>query len=225
MRCLVFSLRRKFYLLFNQVLFKFHYILVGLVVEFMVEFWIQCDIMLSFISIVHCDLILLCNNHAAWLNWWWLQIIFFPFRFRDSLESDTIVVHAIQSEHKISSYRLVKPSKYSKSKRPSQSERRASKFEGFEKEGTGRKGSQRDTGNLNDKKAFKSLFIKISKLNYLFVSRTFDSQSWDWEWMRAPGAADFLTSHVQLFLNLGFHQMLVFLGSVCSQIPGLHPRG
>ncbi|XP_060005028.1 cilia- and flagella-associated protein 44 [Lagenorhynchus albirostris] len=67
-------------------------------------------------------------------------------RFRDSLESDTIVVHAIQSEHKISSYRLVKSSKYSKSKRPSQSERRASKFERFEKEGTGRKDSQRDTG-------------------------------------------------------------------------------
>ncbi|KAM9089296.1 cilia- and flagella-associated protein 44 isoform 4-T7 [Megaptera novaeangliae] len=67
-------------------------------------------------------------------------------RFRDSLESDTIVVHAIQSDHKISSYRLVKPSKYSKSKRPSQSERRASKFERFEKEGTGRKDSQRDTG-------------------------------------------------------------------------------
>ncbi|XP_059777114.1 cilia- and flagella-associated protein 44 isoform X1 [Balaenoptera ricei] len=67
-------------------------------------------------------------------------------RFRDSLESDTIVVHAIQSDHKISSYRLVKPSKYSKSKRPSQSERRVSKFERFEKEGTGRKDSQRDTG-------------------------------------------------------------------------------
>ncbi|XP_007108020.2 cilia- and flagella-associated protein 44 [Physeter macrocephalus] len=67
-------------------------------------------------------------------------------RFRGSLESDTIVVHAIQSDHKISSYRLVKPSKYSKSKRPSQSERRASKFERFEKEGTGRKDSQRDTG-------------------------------------------------------------------------------
>ncbi|XP_070322031.1 cilia- and flagella-associated protein 44 isoform X5 [Odocoileus virginianus] len=67
-------------------------------------------------------------------------------RFRDSLESDTIVVHAIQSDHKISSYRLVKPSKYSKTKRTSQSERRPSKFERFEKEGTGRKDSQRDTG-------------------------------------------------------------------------------
>ncbi|XP_019303927.2 cilia- and flagella-associated protein 44 isoform X1 [Panthera pardus] len=67
-------------------------------------------------------------------------------RFRDSLESDTIVVHAIQSDHKISSYRLVKPSKYSKSKRPSQSERRTSKLERFEKEGAGRKDSQKDTG-------------------------------------------------------------------------------
>ncbi|KAF4020757.1 hypothetical protein G4228_012725 [Cervus hanglu yarkandensis] len=67
-------------------------------------------------------------------------------RFRDSLESDTIVVHAIQSDHKISSYRLMKPSKYSKTKRASQSERRPSKFERFEKEGTGRKDSQRDTG-------------------------------------------------------------------------------
>ncbi|XP_077628012.1 cilia- and flagella-associated protein 44 [Crocuta crocuta] len=67
-------------------------------------------------------------------------------RFRDSLESDTIVVHAIQSDHKISSYRIVKPSKYFKSKRPSQSERRPSKLERFEKEGAGRKDSQRDTG-------------------------------------------------------------------------------
>ncbi|XP_020926019.1 cilia- and flagella-associated protein 44 isoform X1 [Sus scrofa] len=67
-------------------------------------------------------------------------------RFRDSLENDTIVVHAIQSDHKISSYRLVKPSKYSKSKRPSQSERRPSKLERFEKDGTGKKHSQRDTG-------------------------------------------------------------------------------
>ncbi|XP_045041713.2 cilia- and flagella-associated protein 44 isoform X2 [Desmodus rotundus] len=67
-------------------------------------------------------------------------------RFRDSLESDTIVVHAIQSDHKISSYRLVKPSKYSRFKRASQSERRASKLERFEKEGIGRKDSQKDTG-------------------------------------------------------------------------------
>ncbi|KAF6117975.1 cilia and flagella associated protein 44 [Phyllostomus discolor] len=66
-------------------------------------------------------------------------------RFRDSLESDTIVVHAIQSDHKISSYRLSKPSKYSKFKRASQSERRASKLERLEKEGIGRKDSQKDT--------------------------------------------------------------------------------
>ncbi|XP_034514458.1 cilia- and flagella-associated protein 44 isoform X3 [Ailuropoda melanoleuca] len=66
-------------------------------------------------------------------------------RFRESLESDTIVVHAIQSDHKISSYRLVKPSKYSKSKRTSLSDRRTSKMEKFEKEGAGRKDSQKDT--------------------------------------------------------------------------------
>ncbi|XP_036208237.1 cilia- and flagella-associated protein 44 [Myotis myotis] len=69
-------------------------------------------------------------------------------RFRDSLEGDTIVVHAIQSDHKITSYRLVKPSKYFKSKRPSQSDRRASKMERFEKEGTGRKDSQKETGGI-----------------------------------------------------------------------------
>ncbi|XP_016055705.1 PREDICTED: cilia- and flagella-associated protein 44 [Miniopterus natalensis] len=67
-------------------------------------------------------------------------------RFRDSLEGDVIVVRAIQSDHKVSSYRLVKPSKYSKSKRPSHFDRRASKMERFEKEGAGRKESQRDTG-------------------------------------------------------------------------------
>lgn len=98
--------------------------------------------------------------------------IFF-FRFRESLESDTIVVHAIQSDHKISSYRLVKPSKYSKSKRTSLSDRRTSKMEKFEKEGAGRKDSQKDTGSLNNKKAFKSLLIKVSKLNCLFVGRNF----------------------------------------------------
>ncbi|XP_036913273.1 cilia- and flagella-associated protein 44 [Sturnira hondurensis] len=65
-------------------------------------------------------------------------------RFRDSLESDTVVVHAIQSDHKISSYRLAKPSKYSKFKRASQSDRRASKLERFEKEGIGKKDSQKD---------------------------------------------------------------------------------
>uniref|UniRef100_A0A2K6F7N6 Cilia- and flagella-associated protein 44 n=1 Tax=Propithecus coquereli TaxID=379532 RepID=A0A2K6F7N6_PROCO len=74
---------------------------------------------------------------------------FYFFRFRDPLESDSVVVHAIQSDHKISSYRLVQPSKYSKFKRPSQSERRSSKLERFEKEGVGRKDSQRDTGTLN----------------------------------------------------------------------------
>ncbi|XP_027630268.1 cilia- and flagella-associated protein 44, partial [Tupaia chinensis] len=67
-------------------------------------------------------------------------------RFRDPLESDIIVVHAIQSDHKVASYRLVKPSKYSKFKRPSQTERRASKMERFEKEGIGRKDSQKETG-------------------------------------------------------------------------------
>ncbi|XP_021065572.1 cilia- and flagella-associated protein 44 [Mus pahari] len=67
-------------------------------------------------------------------------------RFREPLESDTIVVYATQSDHQIASYRLVKPSKYSKLKRPSQSERRPSKLERFEKEGPGRKESQRDTG-------------------------------------------------------------------------------
>nr|XP_051674406.1 cilia- and flagella-associated protein 44 [Oryctolagus cuniculus] len=66
-------------------------------------------------------------------------------RFRDALEGDVVVVHAIQSDHKISSYRLVKPSKYSKFKRPSQAERRQSKFERFEKEGLGKKDSRRDT--------------------------------------------------------------------------------
>nr|XP_007983990.1 cilia- and flagella-associated protein 44 isoform X8 [Chlorocebus sabaeus] len=67
-------------------------------------------------------------------------------RFRDPLESDTIVVHAILSDHKITSYRLVQPSKYSKFKRTSQSERKPSKLDRFEKEGTGRKDSQRDAG-------------------------------------------------------------------------------
>lgn len=78
------------------------------------------------------------------------------------------MVHAIQSDHKITSYRLVKPSKYFKSKRPSQSDRRASKLERYEKEGTGRKDSQKETGNLNDHKAFQSS-LKISKPNCIFV--------------------------------------------------------
>ncbi|XP_038318346.1 cilia- and flagella-associated protein 44 isoform X1 [Canis lupus familiaris] len=67
-------------------------------------------------------------------------------RFRESLENDIIVVRAIQSDHKISSYRLVKPSKYSKFKRISLTERRTSKLERSEKEGAGRKDSQKDTG-------------------------------------------------------------------------------
>ncbi|XP_012883971.1 PREDICTED: cilia- and flagella-associated protein 44 [Dipodomys ordii] len=67
-------------------------------------------------------------------------------RFRDPLENDTIVVHAIQSDHKITSYRLVKPSKYFKLKRSSLAERRQSKFERFEKEGPGKKDSQKDSG-------------------------------------------------------------------------------
>ncbi|MBZ3875207.1 Cilia- and flagella-associated protein 44, partial [Sciurus carolinensis] len=67
-------------------------------------------------------------------------------RFRDPLENDTIVVYAIQTDHKISSYRLVKPSKYSKYKRTSQSERKPSKLERFEKEGSGKRDSQKDTG-------------------------------------------------------------------------------
>jgi hypothetical protein len=82
--------------------------------------------------------------------------IFF-FRFREPLESDTIVVYATQSDHQIASYRLVKPSKYSKLKRPSQSERRQSKMERLEKEGPGKKESQRDTGGHVDTGGFKSI--------------------------------------------------------------------
>ncbi|XP_036602238.1 cilia- and flagella-associated protein 44 [Trichosurus vulpecula] len=56
-------------------------------------------------------------------------------RFRDSLEFDTVIVHAIQTEHKISTYRLLKLSgKYNKARRLSQTERRASKFDWKEKE-------------------------------------------------------------------------------------------
>ncbi|XP_064136571.1 cilia- and flagella-associated protein 44 [Loxodonta africana] len=69
-------------------------------------------------------------------------------RFRDSLESDAIVVHAIQSSHKITSYRLVKPSKYSMFRGTSQSDRRLSKLERLEKEGVGKKESQKDTGTI-----------------------------------------------------------------------------
>ncbi|EHB14068.1 WD repeat-containing protein 52, partial [Heterocephalus glaber] len=71
-------------------------------------------------------------------------------RFRDSLESDVIVVHAIQSDHKISSYRLVKPSKYSKLKQTSQSDRRPSKLDRLEKEGPGKRDSLKDTGGSID---------------------------------------------------------------------------
>lgn len=67
-------------------------------------------------------------------------------KFHDSLESDTVVVHAIQSDHKIPSYKVVKPSKYSKSKWASQSERRTSNLERTEKEEAGRKDSKKDTG-------------------------------------------------------------------------------
>ncbi|KAM4888299.1 cilia- and flagella-associated protein 44 isoform 3-T3 [Thomomys bottae] len=66
-------------------------------------------------------------------------------RFRDPLENDTVIVHAIKSDHTITSYRLVKPSKYFKLKRSSLAERRQSKFERFEKEGPGKKDSQKDT--------------------------------------------------------------------------------
>ncbi|XP_039698929.1 cilia- and flagella-associated protein 44 isoform X1 [Pteropus medius] len=67
-------------------------------------------------------------------------------RFRDSLQSDAIVVHAIQSDHKIASYRLMKPSKYFRAKQASQSERRPSKMERFDKEGVGKQESQKDKG-------------------------------------------------------------------------------
>ncbi|XP_068925975.1 cilia- and flagella-associated protein 44 [Petaurus breviceps papuanus] len=67
-------------------------------------------------------------------------------RFRDSLEFDTIIVHAIQTEHKISTYRLLKLSgKYTKAKRLSQTERRASKFDWKEKEVTVKRESQKDS--------------------------------------------------------------------------------
>lgn len=82
------------------------------------------------------------------------QFYFFSFRFHDPLESDTVVVYAIQSDHQIASYRLVKPSKYSKLKRPSQAERRASKMERFEKEGPARKESQKDAGGRPDDMRF-----------------------------------------------------------------------
>ncbi|KAM5281126.1 cilia- and flagella-associated protein 44 [Ctenodactylus gundi] len=67
-------------------------------------------------------------------------------RFHDSLENDVIVVRAIQSDHKISSYRLVKPSKYSKLKQTNHLDRRLSKMERLEKEGPSKKDSQKDLG-------------------------------------------------------------------------------
>nr|XP_045003959.1 cilia- and flagella-associated protein 44 [Jaculus jaculus] len=77
-------------------------------------------------------------------------------RFRDPLDSDTVVVYAIQTDHHISSYRLVRPSKYSKFKRQSQAERRMSKMERFDKEGLGRKDSQKELGTLGAKKSLTS---------------------------------------------------------------------
>nr|XP_020862787.1 cilia- and flagella-associated protein 44 isoform X2 [Phascolarctos cinereus] len=67
-------------------------------------------------------------------------------RFRDSLEFDTVIVHAIQTEHKISTYRLLKLSgKYTKARRLSQTERRTSKFDWKEKEVvSAKKESQKD---------------------------------------------------------------------------------
>lgn len=101
------------------------------------------------------------------------MLVFF-FRFRDSLEGDVIVVRAIQSDHKVSSYRLVKPSKYSRSKRPSHFDRRTSKMERLEKEGAGRKESQRDTGN---EKSFMPSLIKISKPSCVSVGATLECSS------------------------------------------------
>ncbi|XP_074070622.1 cilia- and flagella-associated protein 44 [Macrotis lagotis] len=67
-------------------------------------------------------------------------------RFRDSLEFDTVIVHAIQTEHKISTYRLLKLSgKYTRVKRPSQTERRSSKFDWKDKESSTKKENQRET--------------------------------------------------------------------------------
>ncbi|XP_074157296.1 LOW QUALITY PROTEIN: cilia- and flagella-associated protein 44 [Sminthopsis crassicaudata] len=67
-------------------------------------------------------------------------------RFRDSLEFDTVIVHAIQTEHKISTYRLLKLSgKYTRVRQMSQTDRRVSKFEWKEKEVGLKKESQKDT--------------------------------------------------------------------------------
>ncbi|XP_051841259.1 cilia- and flagella-associated protein 44 isoform X1 [Antechinus flavipes] len=67
-------------------------------------------------------------------------------RFRDVLEFDTVIVHAIQTEHKISTYRLLKLSgKYTRARQMSQADRRISKFERKEKEVSLKKESQKDT--------------------------------------------------------------------------------
>ncbi|XP_028931006.1 cilia- and flagella-associated protein 44 isoform X2 [Ornithorhynchus anatinus] len=68
-------------------------------------------------------------------------------RFRDGLEFDTVIVHAILSSHKISTYKLLRPSgQYYPPKRTRISERRQSKCEWKEKEGSGRRDSQKDSG-------------------------------------------------------------------------------
>ncbi|XP_063081042.1 cilia- and flagella-associated protein 44 isoform X3 [Cavia porcellus] len=94
-------------------------------------------------------------------------------RFRDSLESDVIVVHAIQSEHKISSYRLVKPSKYSKLKQTSQSDRRLSKVDRLEKEGPVKRDSQKDTGGSigiqEESKIDKRIILRPKTLSEIMV--------------------------------------------------------
>ncbi|XP_044522710.1 cilia- and flagella-associated protein 44 [Gracilinanus agilis] len=70
-------------------------------------------------------------------------------RFRDSLEFDTVIIHAIQTEHKISTYRLLKLStKIGKAKRTSQTERRMSKFDWKEKEIPTKKESQKDAAQV-----------------------------------------------------------------------------
>lgn len=106
----------------------------------------------------HCKMI----KMVTIANTGFILFYLFFFRFHDPLESDTVVVYAIQSEHQIASYRLVKPSKYSKLKRPSQSERRMSKMERFEKEGPGRKESIKETG---ERPADKRLYIHIAKIS------------------------------------------------------------
>ncbi|XP_038610696.1 cilia- and flagella-associated protein 44 isoform X2 [Tachyglossus aculeatus] len=77
----------------------------------------------------------------------WIGLKKLQQRFRDGLEFDTVVVHAILSSHKISTYKLLKPSgQYCQAKRTGISERRQSKCEWKEKEGLGRRDSQKDPG-------------------------------------------------------------------------------